>query len=70
MMMSSQQQEEIRALNDFDWVKSAVATVVFFLQRMDQNAVVVRMWGVFAVRVHHVVSALNAVFGPFHVLGS
>lgn len=68
MMLSSQQQEAIQAINGFDWVKSAVATVVFFLRQMPPDQAVLRKWGITFLRVRHIIAALESVFGQFNVI--
>lgn len=65
MMLAQKQQEALAEANQHDWIKTAAATLVFLLQQGDQNAPVLRIWGFFVLRTHHLVRAITAVFGPF-----
>lgn len=65
MMMSSQQQEQLSAANNADWIRTSAATLVFLLGQLDPNTPVLKLWGFFTLRVHHLIRGITSVFGPF-----
>jgi hypothetical protein len=65
MMLAQDQQDQLSAANGHDWIRTAAATLVFLLQQQDQNTPVLKIWGFFTLRIHHLVKGIAAVFGPF-----
>jgi hypothetical protein len=68
MMLAEAQQEQLAEANGHDWIKTAAATLVFLLEQTDPNTPVLKLWGVFTLRVHHLIRGISAAFGPFTTL--